>query len=73
MIESCIYRSQNVLTYVLEIVSRKLVFICVFCIYGSIFLAHSGGVMIYFDRIEVVNYLVPSAGTFICTMHTRDL
>lgn len=24
---------------------------------------HSGGVMIYFDRIEVVNMLVPSAGT----------
>ena len=23
---------------------------------------HSGGVMIYFDRIEVVNMLVPSAG-----------
>lgn len=22
----------------------------------------SGGVMIYFDRIEVVNYLIPSAG-----------
>lgn len=26
-------------------------------------LLHSGGVMIYFDRIEVVNMLVPSAGT----------
>lgn len=25
-------------------------------------LSFSGGVMIYFDRIEVVNYLVPSAG-----------
>lgn len=24
---------------------------------------HSGGVMIYFDRIEVVNMLVPLAGT----------
>uniref|UniRef100_A0AAX7TVF5 Band 7 domain-containing protein n=1 Tax=Astatotilapia calliptera TaxID=8154 RepID=A0AAX7TVF5_ASTCA len=24
----------------------------------------SGGVMIYFDRIEVVNYLIPSAGNF---------
>lgn len=23
---------------------------------------HSGGVMIYFDRIEVVNMLVPSSG-----------
>lgn len=26
------------------------------------FLSLSGGVMIYFDRIEVVNYLIPSAG-----------
>lgn len=28
----------------------------------SVFLSYSGGVMIYFDRIEVVNYLIPSAG-----------
>lgn len=26
--------------------------------------SNSGGVMIYFDRIEVVNFLVPNAGTF---------
>lgn len=25
---------------------------------------HSGGVMIYFDRIEVVNFLIQSAGEF---------
>lgn len=29
---------------------------------GVYFLSLSGGVMIYFDRIEVVNYLIPSAG-----------
>lgn len=27
-----------------------------------VMLSFSGGVMIYFDRIEVVNFLVPSAG-----------
>lgn len=32
------------------------------CVIDISFL-HSGGVMIYFDRIEVVNMLVPSAGT----------
>ena len=30
-----------------------------------LFYLFSGGVMIYFDRIEVVNYLVPSAGKVI--------
>ncbi len=29
---------------------------------NNFFVFHSGGVMIYFDRIEVVNMLVPSAG-----------
>lgn len=29
-------------------------------------LFRSGGVMIHFDRIEVVNYLVPSAGKLTC-------
>lgn len=28
----------------------------------QLYVFHSGGVMIYFDRIEVVNMLVPSAG-----------
>lgn len=31
-------------------------------IYIFFCLFRSGGVMIYFDRIEVVNYLIPSAG-----------
>ena len=32
-------------------------------VYSTIFsFLHSGGVMIYFDRIEVVNMLVPTAG-----------
>lgn len=31
---------------------------------STCFLLCSGGVMIYFDCIEVVNYLVPSAGKF---------
>lgn len=37
----------------------------------SVFIYFSGGVMIYFDRIEVVNYLVPSAGKVIsqCIKH----
>lgn len=35
------------------------IFFIIFCIF---FLSFSGGVMIYFDRIEVVNYLIPSAG-----------
>lgn len=29
----------------------------------DVYFLHSGGVMIYFDRIEVVNMLVPLAGT----------
>jgi hypothetical protein len=41
-----------------------LLHICV--VTHSVFIYFSGGVMIYFDRIEVVNYLVPSAGKVIC-------
>lgn len=36
----------------------------IFLIVVVYFLGSSGGVMIYFDRIEVVNYLVPAAGTY---------
>lgn len=32
-------------------------------VFNTHFVLPSGGVMIYFDRIEVVNMLVPSAGT----------
>lgn len=34
---------------------------------------NSGGVMIYFDRIEVVNFLVPNAGTFFQLTFTFSL
>uniref|UniRef100_A0A669BVU8 Erlin-1 n=1 Tax=Oreochromis niloticus TaxID=8128 RepID=A0A669BVU8_ORENI len=37
-----------------------------------IFFLHSGGVMIYFDRIEVVNMLVPSAVVDIVRNYTAD-
>uniref|UniRef100_A0A665UI61 Erlin-1 n=1 Tax=Echeneis naucrates TaxID=173247 RepID=A0A665UI61_ECHNA len=42
-----------------------------FCTY-RFFLLHSGGVMIYFDRIEVVNMLVPSAVVDIVRNYTAD-
>lgn len=32
------------------------------CSYYTTIFSNSGGVMIYFDRIEVVNYLVATAG-----------
>uniref|UniRef100_A0A667WNB3 Erlin-1 n=1 Tax=Myripristis murdjan TaxID=586833 RepID=A0A667WNB3_9TELE len=42
-------------------------FFNIFC-----FFLHSGGVMIYFDRIEVVNMLVPSAVVDIVKNYTAD-
>lgn len=37
------------------------------------FLSFSGGVMIYFDRIEVVNYLVPAAGTYMSVQQNKNI
>uniref|UniRef100_A0A9J8C5N3 Erlin-1 n=2 Tax=Cyprinus carpio TaxID=7962 RepID=A0A9J8C5N3_CYPCA len=39
---------------------------------NNFFVFHSGGVMIYFDRIEVVNMLVPSAVVDIVKNYTAD-
>lgn len=36
-------------------------------------LSFSGGVMIYFDRIEVVNYLIPSAGKLVSVQQTQSI
>lgn len=37
------------------------------------FMSFSGGVMIYFDRIEVVNYLVPAAGTYMSVQQNKNI
>lgn len=37
------------------------------------FLSLSGGVMIYFDRIEVVNYLIPSAGNSSSAQRAKNI
>lgn len=36
-------------------------------------LSLSGGVMIYFDRIEVVNYLIPSAGNISIAQPAKNI
>lgn len=62
-IQSLLSHSSDLDKHVREIVSVMLLFSMFF----------SGGVMIYFDRIEVVNYLIPSAGKLTSLQQAKNM